>query len=282
MLKKQSIRVTVIAALIGLFMFIPSAFAQTETIPTIHVTEVVMDTSVTISTQNYPANQTFTVTMGGIGTQGIDGIEVGTFDSGDGGNLTVTFDIPDELVGQVLIAIRAETAHAQPYFSYNWFVNQTQMADDADDADDDADDTDDDADDADDADDTGDDAEPEDAVDPDDVTAIPVPADWEGPAVIDICSVERDSSVTLDLSNLPVGQNFVVRMGDQASLGEDGTIVDSFEATADSQFVTVSIPADVQGDTVISVRIETTHAFPIYAYGYFYNLTTGACDMGES
>jgi hypothetical protein len=38
----------------------------------------------------------------------------------------------------------------------------------------------------------------------------------------------------------------------------------------------------VQGDTVISVRIETTHAFPIYAYGYFYNLTTGACDMGES
>jgi hypothetical protein len=89
------------------------------------ITGVVRDQTVTFETMNYPPNQTFNVTMGPMGTQGVSGINAGSFDSGQGGSMSVTMPIPSELAGSYQISINAHTAHAYPYYSYNWFYNNT-------------------------------------------------------------------------------------------------------------------------------------------------------------
>jgi len=93
-------------------------------IPTIHIDAVVRDTTVIISGMNFPADETFTVTMGDYGTKGMAGIEVGTYKSGTGGDFSKTFDIPAELAGRYRIAIRLET-ESGAFYTYNWFYNNT-------------------------------------------------------------------------------------------------------------------------------------------------------------
>jgi hypothetical protein len=92
-----------------------------EVIPTISIAAVVQDNKVTIQTHDYPANIDFDVRMGEIGTLAINGILVGTINSGKGGSFTSTFDIPQRLYGQDKIAIRLESKAG--YYSYNWFLN---------------------------------------------------------------------------------------------------------------------------------------------------------------
>jgi hypothetical protein len=94
-------------------------------IPTFTITSVVRDTSVTIQTANFTANDTFTVTMGSMGTRGIGGIVVEpAFASGAGGVLTATFNVPAQLHGSNQIAIRLQSP-VSGYYSYNWFYNNT-------------------------------------------------------------------------------------------------------------------------------------------------------------
>ena len=97
--------------------------APTQVVPTISIKAVVQNTSVTITTHNYPANQTFTARMGPFGTQAINGTVVGTVDSGSGGSFDATFNIPSNLQGLSTIAIRLDSP--QGFFSYNWFYNST-------------------------------------------------------------------------------------------------------------------------------------------------------------
>jgi hypothetical protein len=92
--------------------------------PTISITDVVADTSVTIKTANYPANDKFDVLMNFMGTRGVGGTKVGTLDSGAGGTLTATYNIPDFLKGQTQIAIRLQSP-TSGFFSFNWFWNNT-------------------------------------------------------------------------------------------------------------------------------------------------------------
>lgn len=89
-------------------------------IPTISIDAVVPDEWVTIRTHNFPPNMTFLVTMGHMGTLGIDGTPVGTIYSGPGGEMTATFPIPVLLKGLERIAIRTQST---PFYSYNWFDN---------------------------------------------------------------------------------------------------------------------------------------------------------------
>ena len=56
-------------------------------------------------------------------TISIDGMPVGTLYSGPGGEMTATFPIPVLLKGLERIAIRTQ---GNPFFSYNWFDNQTE------------------------------------------------------------------------------------------------------------------------------------------------------------
>lgn len=92
--------------------------------PSFSIASVVKDTSVTISGINFPADTDFTVLMGKMWTQGINGVEVAEFNSGAGGAIEATFNIPAELAGEVRIAIRTQ-AQTGGWYAYNWFWNST-------------------------------------------------------------------------------------------------------------------------------------------------------------
>lgn len=98
---------------------------QSARTPIITIENVVINESVTIQTHNFPPDRTFLVTMGPMGTLGIDGTPVGTIFSGNGESVVATFPIPANLVGLERIAIRTEAA---PHYSYNWFDNQPYSA----------------------------------------------------------------------------------------------------------------------------------------------------------
>ena len=93
-------------------------------IPTIAIVEVDTDESVTVRTNNFPAEKDFIVLMGKIGTKGVDGIEVATFNACEGGTMVKTVEIPEDLVGDYQIAIRLQTEDGI-YYAYNWFYNNT-------------------------------------------------------------------------------------------------------------------------------------------------------------
>ena len=93
-------------------------------IPTFAITAVVEDETVTIRTNNFPANIDFKVLMGKMGTRGIGGIHVTTINSGDGGTFTDTYAVPEALEGDYRIAIRLESTTGD-FYAYNWFYNNT-------------------------------------------------------------------------------------------------------------------------------------------------------------
>lgn len=118
---------TFIQILVAMVVVVPLQAASASTsfvIPTFTIVSVDRDTSVTIKTFNFPANDTFNVKMGKIGTRGVGGILVGTQASGAGGTFTATYTIPAALKGDYQIAIRLESP-TSGYYSYNWFYNNT-------------------------------------------------------------------------------------------------------------------------------------------------------------
>lgn len=217
-------------------------------IPTFSITSVEMDKTVTIQTNNYPPNQEFTVTMGPMFTRGIGGIFVTTFNSEGGGSFSKTFEIPAALAGSDRISIRAQTAHAYPYYSFNWFYNN------------DAGNT------------AGNGGE----------TPVPNPMptnNYSGIPTIKVCTVERDKRVTVLTNNFPANQTFTVTMGPMFTRGIGGIVVGTFDSGDGGGNVnaTFDIPAHLAGSYRISIRLQTGHAYPYYAYNWFYNNTAAVC-----
>ena len=118
----KKIRLNIILVSLLILASISSVFA--ETIPTIAIKGVTEDEKVTVTTKDFPADKDFEVRMGLMGTKGVDGILAGTINSGEGGSLTITVDIPEDLYDENLIAIRLESVTGG-YYAYNWFYNQT-------------------------------------------------------------------------------------------------------------------------------------------------------------
>jgi LysM repeat protein len=94
-------------------------------IPTFSINSVEKNKTVTIQTYNFPADKTFNVLMGRIGTRAIRGIQASAVNTNGGGSFVVTFEIPPALKGLSQIAIRLESADDSGYFAYNWFYNRT-------------------------------------------------------------------------------------------------------------------------------------------------------------
>jgi hypothetical protein len=92
-----------------------------KVIPTFVITAVKQDQWVEIQTDNFPAADHFTVTMGKMGSKGINGIIIGTTYSGSGGRFTMKYDIPPALKGLDQIALRLESS-TTGYYAYNWFL----------------------------------------------------------------------------------------------------------------------------------------------------------------
>ena len=80
---------------------------------------------VTVHGQDFPKNTDFTVRMDVFGDQAVDGIIVGTINSGTG-TFDAAFNIPSALKAEQTIAMRMDSANG--WFSYNWFTNQTNTA----------------------------------------------------------------------------------------------------------------------------------------------------------
>ena len=204
-------------------------------IPTISILDVTEDEDVTIQTYNYPANKDFTVLMGKFGTRGVGGITVTTINSGEGGTFEATFDIPEALNGENLIAIRLQTADNY-YYSYDWFYNSPGAA-------------------------------------PSSSTTTPTTTlpGYTGIPTFSISSVVEDSKVTILTNNFPPGFEWTVRMGKMWTRGVDGIEVATITSTEGGAFSkTFNIPAALQGESMISIRLESTVG-GFYAYNWFYN-----------
>jgi hypothetical protein len=92
------------------------------TYPSTSVVGVVKDSTVTIQGTNFTTNDSYTVTMGAMGTQGVGGVVVGSYSTGSSSSFTTTFNIPASLAGQSQIAIRFVSDNT-PYYAYDWFNN---------------------------------------------------------------------------------------------------------------------------------------------------------------
>ena len=211
-----------------------SAFAGT--IPTFSVIDVNPDKDITIRTNNFPANDTFAVLMGKFGTKGVNGIRVATQNSGKGGTFTAKYQIPDELKGLALIAVRLQSTTGSGYFSYNWFSNNTTGAG------------------------TG---------------GIPVTG-YAGFPTFSIVSVEPDKTVTIQTSNLPPKDTFTVYMGKIGTKAIGGIKVGTFDSDNDKvQKLTFNIPDDLKGRSQIAIRFQSPTT-GYFAYNWFLNSTTEA------
>jgi hypothetical protein len=92
--------------------------------PTMRIQSVVRNSTVTVRFRNLPPNDEFKLMMNRFGTRGKNGIVVKSFETGSGGNKTMTFNIPSDLRGKTRIAIRIESKTGSGYFAYNWFFNR--------------------------------------------------------------------------------------------------------------------------------------------------------------
>jgi hypothetical protein len=93
-------------------------------VPNIVAVSVKAGENVTIKGYNFPAEATVRVLMDAFGTQAEDGLEVETFDSGEGGTITRLVPIPESLADAYKIAIRFESTEGDLSTS-TWFINQT-------------------------------------------------------------------------------------------------------------------------------------------------------------
>jgi hypothetical protein len=201
------------------------------TIPTFSIVSVDAGKTVTIKTNNYPANDNFDVLMGKFGTLGIGGTKVTTVSSGTGGAQTFTFNIPDALKADANIAIRLQSP-TSGYFSYNWFVNQTSS--------------------------TG----IPNTGGPYPVTTIPT---------FSIDSVVKDSTVTIVTKNFPANDTYNVTMGKFGTLGVGGVSVTSVSSgTGGTQTFTFNIPASLKGESRIAIRLQSPTS-GYFSYNWFYN-----------
>jgi hypothetical protein len=226
-------------------------------IPTFSIESVAQNSSVTILTDNFPANVNFTVRMGPFGSLGIGGIVVGTTNSGAGGSFQATYNIPSALTGSSMIAIRMD-ADSGGFFSYNWFWNNDANL-------------------------SGVTATPGPSETPG-PTATPGPTETPGPSptpglayygipTFSIQSVVQNSSVTIQTYNFPPDQTFTVRMGPFGTLAEGGQVVGTTDSNGGGSFTaTYSIPADLVGQSQIAIRMDSSAGF--FAYNWFWNNTT--------
>lgn len=201
--------------------------------PTFSIVSVNADQNVTIQTKNLPPNDTFVVTMGPMGTRGINGIKVDTVDSGNGGSQQFKFKIPDALKGSYQIAIRMQSP-SSGYFAFNWFYNNTTGG-------------------------TG------------GIPGPTLPAGTF--PTFSIISVVQNQTVTVRTNNLTANDTYVVRMGPMGTRGVNGIKVDTIDSgTGGVKEFTFKIPDALKGSYQIAIRMESPVS-GYFAFNWFYNNT---------
>jgi len=225
-----------LALLASLVVTAPTVAApQSSIIPTFKIESVSADKTVTIRTQNFPAQDRFVVSMGTMHTRGIHGITVATVSSKGGGTLKYTFKIPAALKGSYQISIRMQSNTGSGYYAYNWFYNNTAG--------------------------TGGGTHHNNG--------------YKGIPTFMITGVERNNTVTIKTHNLPPKDKFKVLMGPMGTQGVNGYHVDTINTgNGGSKSFTFNIPHQLKGSYKISIRLQSVTGSGYYAYNWFYNNTT--------
>ena len=212
-------------------------------IPTFDIVSVIPNGNVTVQTANFPPDKNFTVRIGLYGTLGVDGIYVGSINSGAGGSFQSTFPIPSALATETRLAIRMESLSGS-FYAFNWFPNGATST----------------------ASPTG--------------TGGTGGASGSGAAIytgiptFTITSVSQDNSVTITTSNFPPNEDFQVTMGAYGSAGIGGTPVTTTSSGDGGSFsATYTIPANLAGSQRMAIRLASA-AGGYYAYNWFWNNTT--------
>lgn len=238
-----------IALLTLVFLILPAGStllgeeSSSGTVPLINVVSVIQDDAVTIRSANFPANVLFTATMGPMGTRGIDGTVVGTVISETGGTFDATFAIPANLAGSYQISIRLQSSGPFPYYSYNWFYNNTTGA-------------------------TVQTSGPETSPKPESTPA----SGYSGVPTFIITAVKRDSSAAIETNNFPPNQTFTITMGPMGTRGVDGMVVGTLNSGSGGKLTAVyQIPNNLKGHAQISIRAQTSQSDPYYAFNWFWN-----------
>ena len=235
-------KIFLVLGIIGLILIpIQAVAAPSIVIPTFSITAVSRDSSVTILTSNFPASDTFTVTMGAYGTLGIGGVSVGTQASGSGGSFSATYTIPASLHGSNRIAIRLESP-TSGYYSYNWFWNNDHPSS----------------------------SSPS-------PTSTPA-AGWGWPPAgastipsTTIKKVVTDTSVKVKGSNFTTNDSYNVYIGAIGTKGVGGTLVGTQATNGTGEFTeTYTIPAAYHGSEKLAIRWESPSS-GFYAYDWFVN-----------
>ena len=217
------------------------AAAQQTTIPTFSIVTIVPNTSITILTFNFPSMDSFDVLMGPMGTQGVNGIKAGTISSGSGGSFSGTFKIPASLKNYYQIAVRLQSNTGSGYFAYNWFYNDMSGT----------------------------------------LPAQPGPgtgatAPDRNIPVFSITNIVPNQTVTILTSNFPKNDRFDVLMGLMGTRGVNGIKVDNISSGNGGQLTfTFTIPAALQDQPQIAIRLQSSSSSGYYAYNWFYNQIWG-------
>lgn len=238
---KRTMWFLMLFALLAALVVPAPAFAAENAakIPTFSIQGVVKDTSVTIYTYNFPAHDSFDVLMNVMGTRGLKGVKVGTLNSGAGGSLTATFNIPDSLKGERQIAIRTQSNTGSGFFAYNWFYNNRAGSNSGG---------------------SGDSGS--------NPAKIPI---------FSIVSVVKDSTVKIRTSNFPANDSFDVLMNFMGTRGVKGVKVATIDSGTGGSFdATFEIPAKVKGEYQIAIRLQSNTGSGFFAYNWFYNNTAGS------
>lgn len=212
--------------------------------PRISVIAVKADELITVRTSDFPANVGFTVRMDTAGNLGIDGIVVGSTNSGIGGAFDVSYRIPAELRGVQTIAVRFESD--QGYFAYTWFNNRT----------------------------TG-------TTTPGTSTGNPNPIPVTGAKpFLTFVGVKANDSVTVEGRNLPPHTTFTVRVGPYYTFFRDYATLPSVvsDAYGVARF-TITLPDVAMDESLVTVRIDGGGR---YAFNAFRNVDSGKVDTGGS
>ena len=235
-MKKQKFVSLIVIAALFVSIFAGVSQVQASTYPTFSISEVKTDESVTILTNNMPANKNFNVLMGEIGTKGIDGIIVATLNSDKGGSFLATFPIPEQLKGRAQIAIRLEGTD-NPYYAYNWFWNDAKNG-----------------------------------TWPEDYPPAQPPTCACNIPTFSIKSVVKGEDVTITTYNFPKNVEFTVLMGKMWTRGINGIEVATLNSGEGGSFeATFDIPAELANEERIAIRLEGTGGY--YAYNWFWNNT---------
>jgi hypothetical protein len=252
---------TIVLVFISIFVTSqPGEAKPGQAIPTFQVLSVIPEVSVTIRTTNFPANKTFKVTMGKIGTMGVGGTLVATTESGNGGSFQATYNIPANLKYEALIAIRLQDLTGK-YYAYNWFENSTKPLS------------------------TSSiiystlsittvGGTPVAQTPGASLLSTPRAPSYLGYPYFGITGVVQGAKVSISGANFPKNTTFNVFMGPYGAYGLGGTQIATLSTGSSSVFNgSYDIPATLKGLERIAIRLQSSNN-SYYAYNWFFNRTT--------